>query len=357
MPNHILALATLAISLGAPASFAACLDTDSTHPECRFPQGDAWCAKRSENHPHAYLGECLEDAANIDLEGRAPFNWLGLEDLDQGLRERIDLGSFDDPDKVGFALIRLGEETPADETDALLVYRFDRGWCGSAGCNLRIFSTQPGKGSKPLLSISAGGGAGPHGTLQTGLTLGERYHKGMRNLLYSQSVIWSWDGKEYTIDPATQSTLTSPMPAADGYGANYRFSGGQAHTDLVPTAALTLEDPPGVTFLLSCYSKEDAKNMIFLEIMANPFAPQTPAQLQPLKNPELDDELACKLCFQGDCKDTTLGVDDMSGNFSMQLSTGSIPEDARLDITLDCDAIRMTWTGRNMLPALCALGE
>jgi hypothetical protein len=357
MPSYIVALVTLAISLSAPASFAACLDTDSAHPECRLPKGDAWCAKQTEHHSHAYRGECLEDAANIDLEGRAPFNWFALEDLDQGLRERIDMGSFDHPDQVGFALIRLGEETPADQSDALLVYRFHGAWCGSGGCDLRIYSTRPGQVSEPLISISAGGGPGPQGILQTGLTLGEHYHKGMRNLLINQSIIWSWNGKEYTIDPATQSTLTMAVPAADGYGANYRFSGGQAHTDLVPTALLTLEDPPGVTFLMSCYSKEDAKNMLILEIVANPFAPKTPAQLRPLKNPGLDDVLACRLCFQGDCKDTTLAVDDMSGNFTQQVSTGSPPDDARLEITLDCDAIRMTWTGRNMIPALCALGE
>ncbi|MBK5968570.1 MULTISPECIES: hypothetical protein [Thiorhodovibrio] len=81
---------------------------------------------------------------------------------------------------------------------------------------MRIYSTQPGQGSRPLLSISASGGAGEHGILQTGLTLDEHYHQGRRNLLINQSVIWSWNGKEYTIDPATQSTLTSPMPAADG---------------------------------------------------------------------------------------------------------------------------------------------
>jgi len=140
MLKQLSTVAALAVSLAAPAGFAACLDTDSEHPECRFPKGDAWCAKRTEQRPHAYLGECLEDASKMDLEGRAPFNWFGLAELDDGLRERIDLGAFDQPDQVGFALIRLGEDTPADATDALLVYRFDRAWCGSGGCDLRIYS-------------------------------------------------------------------------------------------------------------------------------------------------------------------------------------------------------------------------
>ncbi|MBK5968571.1 hypothetical protein [Thiorhodovibrio litoralis] len=86
----------------------------------------------------------------------------------------------------------------------------------------------------------------------------------------------------------------------------------------MPAAGLTLEDPPGASFQVCCYSKENERNIILLEILVNPYAPTTPGQLAPFKNPKLDDELACKLCFQGECEDTTLGVSDMSGNFSKQ---------------------------------------
>ncbi|WPL19361.1 hypothetical protein Thiowin_04478 [Thiorhodovibrio winogradskyi] len=359
MPNLISVIVALAISLGASDSFAACLGSASVHPECRYPKGDGWCATHANDRHYAYAGKCLEDSGKMNLEGRAPFNWFGFAELGGALRGHIDLGTFDNPDEVGFALIRLGENTPAGETDALLVYRFDRMWCGMAGCDLRIFSTHPDRRSKPLFSVSAGGGRGESGTLQTGLTLGESHRNGMRNLLIDRSVIWSWNGQEYTIEPATRGTFTGavPAPAAAGYGSNYTFWGEKASTDMLPTAALTVENPPGVTFLVSCFFNAHEKYMISLEVAVNQNAEKTPAVLEPWKSPELDEEMACNLCFQGDCEDTKLEMNAMTGNFTKELSFGRVPEEARLDIALACDAISMTWTGNNMLPALCNIGD
>lgn len=53
-------------------AFAKCLSNPNQFPECRYPEGDSWCAERSRETPYAYTDKCLEQ-----LQGNKPKQTTG----------------------------------------------------------------------------------------------------------------------------------------------------------------------------------------------------------------------------------------------------------------------------------------
>jgi hypothetical protein len=79
------------------------------------------------------------------------------------------------------------------------VYNFNSINCGTAGCALTIFLHSPEGVMKEAFSVKTDGGIDEDGSFYIGLSLGEGYTNGMRNLRFYDSVTWVWDGQTYEL--------------------------------------------------------------------------------------------------------------------------------------------------------------
>ena len=66
-----LATALFCVFFGRLAD-AECLNTDSASDACRYPAGDAWCARHGDGNPYAYKDDCNKEGAQTATPMRPP---------------------------------------------------------------------------------------------------------------------------------------------------------------------------------------------------------------------------------------------------------------------------------------------
>lgn len=69
MRVFVLILATSLLAFNGLA-MAKCFTDESASKECRYPQGDSWCAEQGNGKPYAYSDTCLAAPAGA---ARLPF--------------------------------------------------------------------------------------------------------------------------------------------------------------------------------------------------------------------------------------------------------------------------------------------
>lgn len=77
-------LVLIGLVMGSSTVAAKCLDRPDVSPECRYPQGDVWCAENNQGNPYAYSSKCLS-AMTAQAQKKLP------ESVQEILKEMIDL--------------------------------------------------------------------------------------------------------------------------------------------------------------------------------------------------------------------------------------------------------------------------
>ena len=49
------------------AADSACLKNPDVAPQCRYPQGDGWCAENSPGEPYAYRDKCMDSSPSAGI--------------------------------------------------------------------------------------------------------------------------------------------------------------------------------------------------------------------------------------------------------------------------------------------------
>ncbi|ADC64188.1 hypothetical protein [Allochromatium vinosum] len=70
-------LALIALAFMHGSAMAKCLPDPSFSDECRYPQGDAWCAEHDTNSPYAYSDQCLEKRSGNVAKAVIPQRFYG----------------------------------------------------------------------------------------------------------------------------------------------------------------------------------------------------------------------------------------------------------------------------------------
>ncbi len=197
MRIYIVAFA-LGISCFHGPALARCLSTSADDQECRYPQGDSWCAQHGQGNRYAYSDTCLESKSRSSDVRTDSIEWIGFDELDRASMHLISLSEDESVTSLSFAHVRLQEATPADRTDSLLIYNYNSYMCGSAGCPLTIL-TQTNGVMQEILSIYVQEDGKTEDLLYPAVSLGEQYTNGMRNLRFHNKVTWVWNGKKYDL--------------------------------------------------------------------------------------------------------------------------------------------------------------
>ena len=71
MSIHSRLFAAVVLTVLSSTVTAKCLSKPDIAPNCRYPQGDAWCAEKDRANPYAYSDQCLAPAGenNSVIEG------------------------------------------------------------------------------------------------------------------------------------------------------------------------------------------------------------------------------------------------------------------------------------------------
>ena len=140
-----------------------------------------------------------EEAAAETAAAEESINWMKWDEVDKQHKHFVSLSEEESVHNVLVALVRLRKLTPSDETDSVMVYDFNSAYCGSGGCQLSIFSDSSDGSREAIFSVSTGSGRDEQGNVYVGVSLGNDYTNGMRNLRFEESVTWVWDGTTYQL--------------------------------------------------------------------------------------------------------------------------------------------------------------
>ena len=180
------------------STLAKCLSQSGEDQECRYPQGDSWCAQHGQGYRYAYSDTCLESKSSSSDVRTDSIEWIGFDELDRVSMHLISLSEDESVKSLSFAHVRLQQATPADKTDSLLIYNYNQGMCGSAGCPLTIL-TRSSSVMQEILVVYVGEDGETEDLLYPAVSLGEQYTNGMRNLRFHNKVTWVWNGSEYEL--------------------------------------------------------------------------------------------------------------------------------------------------------------
>lgn len=197
MRIYIIALA-LGVSCIHGSALAKCLSEATDDQECRYPQGDSWCAEHGQGNRYAYSDTCLESKSSISDVRTDSIEWISFDELDRASEHLISLSEDESVKSLSFAHVRLQQATPADKTDSLLIYNYNRGMCGTAGCPLTIL-TQSNGVMQEILVVYVQEDGETEDILYPAVSLGKQYTNGMRNLRFHNKMTWVWSGSKYDL--------------------------------------------------------------------------------------------------------------------------------------------------------------
>lgn len=197
MRIYIIAFA-LGVSCINGSALAKCLSEVSDDQECRYPQGDSWCAQHGQGYRYAYSDNCLESKSTSSDVRTDSIEWISFDELDRASEHLISLSEDESVKSLSFAHVRLQQATPAGKTDSLLIYNYNQGMCGSAGCSLAILTRSNGV-MQEIMDIAVQEDGETEDILYPAFSLGEQYTNGMRNLRFYNKVTWVWNGSKYEL--------------------------------------------------------------------------------------------------------------------------------------------------------------
>lgn len=151
--RHFGQLATLLLcALSGALVDAACLDIDDGSSPCRYPAGDAWCARNGGGNPYAYKDGCIDEGQRSEAEApvrapvkSAPGDPVAVWDCAKA-RTRVERLICDNPD-IRAQDIRMGALYSELQTLGLSPERMQKAWlrnergaCNDADCLRAVYA-------------------------------------------------------------------------------------------------------------------------------------------------------------------------------------------------------------------------
>jgi uncharacterized protein YecT (DUF1311 family) len=146
-------LATLLLcALSGALVDAACLDTDRASSPCRYPAGDAWCARNGGGNPYAYKDGCIDEGQRSEADASirapvksAPGDPVAVWDCAKA-RTRVERLICDNPDiraldaRMGALYSELQTLGLSPERMQKAWLRNERGACNDADCLRAVYA-------------------------------------------------------------------------------------------------------------------------------------------------------------------------------------------------------------------------